>query len=97
MSFPFLASWPEISLQFNLRLSVAKLKANDLSMQILNECKVESELERNGSILIFLNDLELMREEIEIGELSLKKEGVCDDVVSIVSCLQGNILFTLHL
>ena len=76
---------------------MAKLKANDLSMQILNECKVESELERNGSILIFLNDLELMREEIEIGELSLKKEGVCDDVVSIVSCLQGNILFTLHL
>ena len=76
---------------------MAKLKANDLSMQILNECKVESELKRNGSILIFLNDLELMREEIEIGELSLKKEGVCDDVVSIVSCLQGNILFTLHL
>ena len=43
-------------------------------MLILNQRKVKSELKWDASIFILLNDFELMRVEVEVGEMSFKHE-----------------------
>ena len=65
-------------------------------MLIFDDGKVESKLEGYGPVFFLLYDLELMRVEVEVGEVSLKQEGVRDDVLGVVGGLKRDILFTLH-
>ena len=88
MIFPFFPPQPKISLQGDLRLSKWELQSNWLSTNSLEDGKVQSKLERYGPIFIFLHNPQLMRIEIEIGELSFKHKGLIDDMFGVICGLK---------
>lgn len=93
---PFLAPRPEISLQSYLCFSKEELQSKGLPMFALDDRKVECKLERDGPILVPLDDLEFTGVEVEISELSFEHEGVGNEMFGVVGGLESCSLLTLH-
>lgn len=76
MTFPLFSSGPKISGKADFGITKREFYANRLSFRSLYDGKVESELKGYGSDFFFLDNFDLGRVEVEIGELFFEHEGI---------------------
>jgi len=81
-ALPLICTWPKVAHQLYALIWRVELEY-DLCFGLLGDGKAQIEVDGYGLLFVFLQKFQLIGIQVEIGELSLHKEGVGNEVLDV--------------